>query len=73
MIATGWLIVIIVHYLAVFGIPFISKIGSKWEEKEVKKEVKKQIEQLNKEEFLDLNKPSKIKEKQKGYRDSDLV
>ena len=62
----GWGAVILVHGLAVFGIPFLSKAGKRWEEKEIKNKL---IERS--EETLDLNEPRKLEELKKDYNDTE--
>lgn len=64
----GWGAVILTHYFAIFGIPFISKAGQQWEEEQL---IKKMEELDN--DTLDLNEKLPLKEIQKDYNDSDLV
>jgi hypothetical protein len=64
----GWGAVILVHYFTLFGIPFLSQIGKKWEEEQFEKEItRKALESTEKDEQLEL------KELRKNYRDEDFV
>ncbi len=39
LLGLGWGVVILVHYLAVFGIPVISRSAQEWEDRQVEKEL----------------------------------
>lgn len=68
IIGVGYAVAILIHYFAVFGIPFISNMGKDWEEKEMLKELDKMDE-----DHLDLEERLDLRQVEKKYRDSDLV
>ena len=54
IVLLGWGIVVLVHFLAVNGIPFLSKWGKNWEEKEIRKRLIERGEELPEDSGLEL-------------------
>ncbi|MFK7935560.1 MAG: 2TM domain-containing protein [Saprospiraceae bacterium] len=77
--AVGWGMIIVIHYLIVFGIPGVVRFDEEWEANEVDREYRRmryeqKINQLlDREEELDLDERLDLREMERRLDEQDLV
>ncbi len=74
----GWGIGVLFHYFEVFGFPGIPNMSNEWEERQIREEMRR-LEQTNRpvdeleDDYDELELPEIRKEKDKKWKDEDLV
>jgi hypothetical protein len=68
IVFSGWGAVVMVHYFALFGIPFYKSVRKKWETEQFEKEITRKESTSN-----ELDEKLELKELWKNYRDEDFV
>ncbi len=66
----GWGIGLLIHYFNVFGLPFVGRLDEDWEEKEIQKELDENMEI---EEYDELELRALEKHRRRNYNNDDLV
>ena len=71
----GWGVGLVMHYFKVFGFPGVGPMDAKWEQQEMERELRKldrgQKRMEEEDDYLEL--PELEKEKQRSWKDEDLV